>query len=169
MIQAGGNVGLYALWFAHYFQKVVTFEPDPANWACLVRNIEGLDGFARIDARHAAIGDAEGQCAVIEVEAGNCGAHRVNATEKGAIRMLTIDSLNLNACDGIFLDIEGYELQALRGAIKTIEQFSPVIALEMKRLADVYGYSDQDTHDFLTGMGYDQASSCGNDRLYVRT
>lgn len=168
IVQAGGNVGTYPLRLAEHFKKVVTFEPDPDNWKAMTENFKGVPAAKRIEAHNAALGDVEGLCAVLEVEHGNCGAHRINPSDKGTIPVVTVDGLKLKACDVIFLDIEGFELPALAGAVETIKQFSPVIALEMKRLSDVYGYSDQDTHDFLLELGYDQVAALRNDRLYVR-
>ena len=167
IVQAGCNVSVYPIMLAEHFDHVVTFEPDDANHACAVKNIGDLGNFQRIDLRKAALGEAEGWAKVIVVEEGNCGAHRVGLSNEG-VRVLTIDSLNLEACDCIFLDVEGFERQALKGAINTIMAFSPVIILEMKGLGQLYGYSDQELHDFCLGLGYSQVAAFGNDRLYVR-
>lgn len=167
IVQAGCNVGVYAVMLAEHFKDVITFEPDHDNYACAVKNIGDVGNFQRIDLRKAALGETEGWAKVIVVEDGNCGAHRIGLADEG-VRVLTIDSLKLRACDCIYLDIEGHELMALKGAVETIERFSPVIILEMKWLGQVYGYSDHDLHDFCVGLGYRQASALGNDRLYVR-
>lgn len=168
IVQAGGNVGLYALMLAERFAQVVTAEPDDANHACFVKNLEDARDARRIHLRYAALGETEGYAKVIVVEEGNCGAHRIGPSSEG-VRVLTIDSLNLPACDALFLDIEGFELPALKGAAKTIERFSPVIAVEMKGLGEIYGHSDAELHDFCVGLGYDQVSAFGNDRLYKRS
>jgi hypothetical protein len=48
----------------------------------------------------------------------------------GFIPTFTIDSLNLNSCDAIQLDIENAEYDALIGAEQTINKFRPIIILE---------------------------------------
>jgi len=49
--------------------------------------------------------------------------------------MLMLDQLELDACGLIQLDVEFYELNVLRGALKTIEKFKPVITCELGRLS----------------------------------
>jgi FkbM family methyltransferase len=44
--------------------------------------------------------------------------------------MITIDSLNLSACDFIKIDIEGFEYFAILGAINTIIKYHPIIFYE---------------------------------------
>ena len=39
MIQAGGNVGVYAWQYAQIFDSVYTFEPEDLNFYCLERNL----------------------------------------------------------------------------------------------------------------------------------
>jgi hypothetical protein len=56
---------------------------------------------------------------------------------------LTIDDLaeqrNLQKVDFIKMDIEGTELQALRGAVQTVQRYKPKLAISVyHRLADFY-------------------------------
>ena len=60
----------------------------------------------------------------------NHGAHRINLNENGSEKTTKIDSLNLQICDLIQLDIEGFEYQALVGAKETLERCKPVIIVE---------------------------------------
>ncbi len=46
------------------------------------------------------------------------------------IDMITIDSLNLENCDYIKIDVEGAEILTLLGAINTIKKFKPIITFE---------------------------------------
>ena len=167
IIQAGGNVGVYPVALADHFRRVITFEPDPINAQCLWRNIEARDSLKRIDARQAALGEEIGSCAMVEVEVGNCGAHRIDP-ERGNIVVLPIDALDLIACDAIWLDIEGFEHAALKGARATIERFSPVIAFEDKGLDRAYGVPPGETAAWLKGLGYSQIDKLGNDKVFRR-
>lgn len=167
IVQAGGNVGVYPLALADYFRRVVTAEPDPENVACLWRNIEARDVFKRVDARQLAFGAQHDGCRVIAHEPDNVGAHRVEPV--GPIVMMPIDDLGLLACDAIWLDVEGYELPALKGAAKTIEKWSPVVCIEDKGLNALYGEPPGAAQDWLRARGYVEIDAFGNDKVFKRT
>lgn len=151
-VQAGGNVGVYPLALAKVFDRVITFEPDAENLTCLVENVK-LDN---VDIRWAALGSEAGTCGVLRIDTDNCGSHK---TLPGtAVLMQTVDDLALDQCDLLWLDIEGAEADAIKGARATIEKFSPIIVLEEKGLgpkADL--------------LGYHQVLRIGNDTVYRRT
>jgi len=151
-VQAGGNVGVYPIALALWFDRVITFEPDGDNYDCLRRNI--ID--SSITKFNAALGAEPGTCGILRIDTDNCGSHK---TLPGtAIPVHTIDGLNLDACDLLWLDIEGAEADAIKGARATIEKFSPIIVLEEKGLgpkADL--------------PGYERVTRVGNDTVYRRT
>ncbi len=166
IVQAGANVGVYALALADRFNRVVTFEPDPTNWACLTRNLTARDALRRVVARHAALGEAPGVCEPTEVSPANCGAHRV-AYDRGTVPVVTIDSLNLGRCDCIWLDVEGAELFALKGAAETIRRFSPTICCEDKGLdARFFGVGRGMLQTFLAERGYAEVVRFGRDKIF---
>lgn len=167
ILQAGGNVGVYALALADHFRKVVTAEPDPLNWECLILNLGARDSLNRVSARKCGFGEVAGTCDIVEVEPHNVGAHRV-AFGPGAIDVWTIDDLCLPDCDAIWLDVEGAELPALKGAIHTIEQFSPVIAVEDKGLGKTFGVADGELQKWLCGLGYRLIERVGRDKIFTR-
>lgn len=129
-VQAGGNVGVWAALMAQRFKTVWTFEPDPANYACLVENVP-----ANVRHMNAGLGNKADKVGM-KLFPDNCGAHYVSGS--GDIEIVTIDSLNLPACGYLCLDVEGYEPKALHGAVATIERFRPVIQMEEKGLSERY-------------------------------
>lgn len=167
IVQAGGNVGVYPLALADHFRRVITFEPDPVNVRCLWLNVAARDTFRRIDARNAALGEWFGSCGVEEVEPGNCGAHRIRPDE-GQVVMMPLDGMALIACDAIWLDVEGYELPALRGAQETLERFSPVIIVEDKGHGAAFGCSPEELTAWLQARRYEQVSRVGRDKIFAR-
>lgn len=148
-IQAGGNVGVWAAHLAKSFRLVVTVEPDATNYECLKLNVP-----TNVVHRNAGLGAVTGSIGLVNV-AGNAGAHY--AKQEGDIPVVTIDSMELNACDLICLDVEGSEPAALKGAEQTIRKFRPVIMFEEKGLSERYygvarGSAEQWVLDL--GMGY---------------
>lgn len=163
IVQAGANVGVYPKALARHFAKVVTLEPDDDNYDCLIRNVAGIDGLSIF---RAALGAALGYCTV-QANPKNCGAHTVTPAPEGEVRVWTIDALgrNWDACDAIWLDVEGSELAALKGAVETILKFSPTIVTEEKGLG---GVPPEELPRFLAGLGYTRVERIGNDWIYKR-
>lgn len=145
-VQAGGNVGVWASYLAARFERVETVEPDALNYECLVRNVP-----ANVGHRRAGFGDVSANVALVNVS-GNAGAHYIGGD--GDIPIVTIDSLDLQACDLLCLDIEGHEPQALRGAEQTIRKYRPVVMFEEKGLsARYYGIPESTAERWLIGLG----------------
>jgi len=160
-VQAGGNVGVWPKELSKHFERVYTFEPDPINWECFQKNVHEPN----VIAKQAALGSKPGFIA-IEHDAFNCGASRV--CDGADIPVVTIDALNLPACDLLQLDVEGYEFEALKGAERTIKQHSPVIVLEQKGLGDRYGATDEETTEWLKNLGYKRVHAIHRDVVYMR-
>jgi len=161
VVQAGGNVGVYPLHLSQYFEHVLTFEPEPANFECLKFNTSHK---SNIIAAQAALGDrldSIGMSVCVE----NCGAHAVAGG--GEIPLLTIDSLNVD-CDFIQLDVEGFEINALLGAKETIMACSPVIMIEDNGLSTRYGTPKGAAGRWLEGLGYKLVAGNNTDYIMVR-
>ena len=162
-IQAGGNVGVYPATMAEQFERVITVEPDTANFQALVLNVADIKN---IDFAQAAFGDKEGTASVDHVYPDNIGAHQLKAGND--VRVIPIDFFEVHDCDFIQLDIEGYEHLALLGAEQTIKKTYPVITLELKGLGSRYGYSDEDTIELLANWGYEIVGRVNRDVIFAR-
>lgn len=147
-VQAGGNMGVWALSLAKDFARVVTFEPDPVNFRALVINTSTAKNVLSLPC---ALGADPGWCD-LDREEHNAGAHQIK--EGTVAPVVTLDSLGLPACDLIYLDIEGFEMPALIGGLGTIEKFKPVIAIEDKGLSERYGYRQGEAEKYLARYGY---------------
>jgi len=129
-IQAGGCLGIWPLRLAQLFDRVITFEPEPTNYYCLQMNTAHLNN---VETHNAALGQRSGGSVHMTLtDTGNSGAHY--ALPGGDIPVVCIDDLGLDDVDLIYLDVEGYESQALRGATETITRCKPVIGVEDKQL-----------------------------------
>jgi FkbM family methyltransferase len=163
VVQAGGNCGAFARVLAPLFRAVYTFEPDRTNFSCLISNVpeENVWKFpAALGETNVCISMGNGPT---EDET-NCGAFQVDGP--GLVPTLTIDQLALPACDLIYLDIEGAELPALKGAQATISMFHPVIVTEEKGLGRKFGSQEEDIRVFLKKFGYKVETSIANDVIY---
>lgn len=153
VVTAGGNMGLYTRAYSELFERVYVFEPDHENFHALVRNNLAENVFFF----RAALGSKQGWCHINKsCDMGNRGMHTVEKNITGSVPVMTIDSLQLEQCDLIQLDIEGYERYAIPGAVETIKRHAPVVVTEgnhatvRKTLAEM-GYESTETSkaDFI--------------------
>jgi len=110
------------------FRRIVSFEPDPANYAKLEQYVAGLppEQRSRILPMAGALGDAHG---VINVEAAGQPSSRVGRGDHQVPCWMIDEMSDADGAPGfIKLDVEGYELQALRGARQTLRSARPVVA-----------------------------------------
>lgn len=153
VIQAGGNCGIYPAMLGCYFDRVYTFEPDDLNFFCLTMNCQ----YPNIIKLQAALGLIGGMGNVARVSPSNIGAHKVyRATPH--VPIIPIDSIYLDRCDFIQLDVEGSELDVLRGAERTILRNYPVVSVERTNL---------EIERFLGGYHYKAAETVLEDTIYV--
>lgn len=164
VVQAGGNCGVWPLWLAERFNRVITFEPDPANFRALVVNTMAHPNITTIPA---ALGPRSGEWVDLDRIPGNGGAHQVKPGNVAP--MLAIDDLNVPGLDLLYLDIEGSEPDAILGAWETIAAFSPVIAIEDKGLSERYGWAKgQIVQNLKVSLGYEVVARPNRDVVMVR-
>lgn len=164
VIQAGGNVGVYAKALSSHFANVVSIEPHPENWNCLKLNTVDTE---HITIHNAALGDGSVSSINIVIPKNEVGNYGAATTQCGSsIPVVKIDEIGAKSVDFILLDIEGDEPLALIGASKTIKLRKPVIALEMKGLAGKHGITDEAIVTMLTEEGYSEVAPIGRDRVF---
>ena len=79
-----------------------------------------------------------------------------------------IDNLNLHGCDLIQLDVEGYELNALLGAIETIKKYKPVLCIEFcEKWLNRYNDSSEKVLDLIYSLGYKLVDEYGVDKIFI--
>jgi len=150
VVQAGGNCGMYARFYKNYFDKVYTFEPCPKNYYCLWHNCQG-EGYYKYNA---GLGSEEAMLSISNGNTTNVGVHKITNTP-GDVSIMTVDSLNLDACDLMHLDVEGYEDKVIEGAFQTIDKYKPVVILERQK-----------GQELLFGRGYKLFKRLKMDSVY---
>ena len=158
VIQAGGNIGWYPKMYSELFDLVYTFEPEFVNFNCLTLNL--LNNF-NIKKFQACLGESH-QMTEVVVSQDLCGMHhvRTDSMEKSFVQnipIFKIDDFCFNNCDLIQLDVEGHEIQALRGAKETIEKFKPIIIVEM---------AWSNPNSLLNSFGYGLIEKIGVDGIF---
>ena len=166
MIQAGGNCGFILSTFVDHFRTLYTFEPDPINFYCLNQNITSPNVFKM----QCCLGKESTPVNTQQLD--RPGRLRdtggVHVEGQGLTPTIVIDSLNLPACDLIQLDVEGYELNALLGAVNTIKKYKPVLCIEFcEKWLNRYETTSDSIETLLTELGYKCVQLHGADRIYI--
>jgi FkbM family methyltransferase len=156
-VQAGGHAGHWARRLAKSFKHVLTFEPERELYECLCRNTEAV---GNIYPRPYALGAFVGEVRMVPHV--SAGSWRVASNGTVPVPQITIDSLNLSHCDAIFLDVEGYEVDALQGAGTTLARFSPVLHVEL------LPRSKAAIETFMASSGYRLRKTIHNDAVFTR-
>lgn len=161
VVHAGGNIGLYALEFAKYFKNVYTFEPENDNFSALCLNCANVQN---IFPYKAVLGNSHTPVSLKNQDETNCGTWQV-VDGKNNIPMFQIDDLNMEV-NVIHLDIEGFEIFALSGAIQTIKKYRPLIAFEDLGHSRTYNYVKADIDKFLVDLGYNMSRTYASEIMY---
>jgi FkbM family methyltransferase len=145
MIDIGANIGTTSILrvILGDVQRVYAIEPEPANFACLVRNVvaNGLQGFVLPDA--SAISSRTGQGLLRQ--ASGLGAHRLlddKAARRGRpdsfpVPTWTLDDwvahygIDVSAVSLIKVDTQGWESHVLAGATRLLSAHHPAWVIEV--------------------------------------
>lgn len=146
VLDIGANIGYYTVLFADWAGPsglVHAIEPDPDNFALLDANTEDFQKKGYVHLHQLALGEADGTAKLFRSK-DNIGMHRLydsvccdgSSTEVPVCRG---DDFALAPLDFIKIDIEGFELFALRGLsdtlnnspdVKVLCEFSPLSMME---------------------------------------
>ncbi|BDB67093.1 hypothetical protein Hc94105_1304 [Helicobacter cinaedi] len=164
IFDVGGNIGWYSIALAKAKRNLIihAFEPIPSTYEQFVANAQ-YNG-VQITINNCALFDK--QCDlkfyVYEQDFGNASAtimHEEKDNKEIICKTTTLDMYakeqNLTRLDFIKCDIEGAEFFALKGGLKTLEQYKPILFVEMlRKWAGKYNYHPNDIIDLLGSLGY---------------
>ena len=141
-LDVGAYFGWYSLVVARETRgraRVWAFEPVAASRARLEENrrLNGLDGVRVLPF---AAGAEEGEAEMEAPPAANGGAARLSAGGGGErVRVTTLDRFaeaeGVRRIDFVKLDVEGAEVEVLRGARGVLERFRPLLLVELNPTA----------------------------------
>ena len=174
-IDIGANVGYFTVLAAHLVGetgRVYAFEPEQENFSRLTYNI-ALNNLSNVLTYQAAVGDRAADVELFinsDNDGGhalwNPGAHSFNTlsrerTIRQKAQMLALDMVESIAHEtrrikAIKIDVEGYELHALQGALQIIIRHQvPFLFVELNRLAlHQSGTSERALMLYMHHLGY---------------
>jgi FkbM family methyltransferase len=139
VVEIGANIGAHTVALSRLVGPrglVIAFEPQRLVFQTLCANL-ALNSCANVKAYQVAIGAQSGEIAVPFLppdRPANFGGLSLRSDNEGErVVLCTIDQFALPACHLLKMDIEGMEVEALRGAAKLIAAQRPVLYAENDR------------------------------------
>jgi len=154
ILDAGANIGIATLWLRGNYPgaEVHSFEPASENFDLLRRNVAGLP---RSHCVPAALGASEGEVRLampggysdnrIIAEATHADTEVVPCTTGAAY----LQRMGLERVDLLKLDVEGYELEVVRGFAQLLPRVEAIVGEVHERLVDQHAF-----YSLLEESGY---------------
>lgn len=152
-IDAGAHRGIWAREMHLHFDVVYAFEPVRALYCQLPE-----------PRFNCALGDEWGWCSIAPGKENTGQGHVIEGYDT---EVLTLDSFNIRDVDLLKIDVEGYELHVLMGAVETINVSRPAILLEKNGLCERYRVTDSDIDAWLAERDYIWEWNYNKDHLYL--
>jgi FkbM family methyltransferase len=161
VLDIGANIGNHSIFFAKFFNRVYSFEPNPITYEVLRMNAKYTPTDGDIIPLNFGLSDKEGDLPFL-VSNTNMGGSRIllessDITGAGAIFVPVrvadqIDEINNENVSLIKIDVEGHEINALRGAEKILLSKKPSILFE-QGVAEIQNGSSL-VIEYLSSLGY---------------
>jgi len=139
IVEAGANFGAHTVAMAQMVGaqgRIIAFEPQRLVFQAMVANV-ALNSLANVVPVQAGLGAYHGSINVPVLNPENShnfgGLNICNHSTGEEVPVRTIDSLDLNRCRLIKVDVEGMECDVLEGARNTIGRLKPVLYVENDR------------------------------------
>ncbi len=136
----GANVGIIAFSTAMHRPRarVFAFEPEPVSFLALSKT-KALNSVHNVDLLPVGLGEASG-LKTFFIDKANYGGHSldraqvINDAYPSSILVSTVDTVaqmtGITRMDVMKIDVQGLELEVLKGALQTIAKFHPVLTVE---------------------------------------
>jgi FkbM family methyltransferase len=150
-IDVGASIGNHTIFFSKVCKlRVIALEPVLDAYKILMRNVELNGQNERVTVLRKAAGSSHGRGEPVSVDPLNLGMSWIHERPVGQIEIIPIDHLEFEGPVSLLkIDVEGMELDVVRGAAKIIDQFQPLIYVEAKDQR-----SRQELNSLLGRLGY---------------
>ena len=143
VLEGGCHIGTHTLRLGLLGKQVLSFEPMTSSSIILHENLK-LNNITNVTVYSEGLSNKTGVAQFEWFGHNNPGGSGLTNNPMGKpnyekkiennnypINLITIDSLQLDKLDFIKLDVEGYEINVIEGALNTIKKCKPVITMEI--------------------------------------
>jgi FkbM family methyltransferase len=169
ILDIGGNIGQTAMMMADKAKsggRVFSFEPFPTTYEKFVNNLSLNPALQKIvSITNCAMGDAPAVLKMYRDCETNSGSNRIlvdvsqNSGDLVEVPVLTVDKFvsdnGIQKIDFVKIDVEGFEMNVLKGAVETLKKYLPALFIELNDKSLQYqGSSAAELVGFLKNLGY---------------
>jgi FkbM family methyltransferase len=158
VLDIGANIGQEMLCYTDWAKRIISFEPNPVTFEVLEKNVSQND-IRNVRLERVGVGSTAAK-AFIHIVRSNEGRSYVTAAPTKVsheIEIVAIDDFSIGEgkVDFVKMDVEGFELEALKGMKKLIDKHSPVFQIEaLDENLSRCGAASVDIWDFFNDRGY---------------
>ncbi|WP_299201299.1 FkbM family methyltransferase [uncultured Amphritea sp.] len=153
VLDVGANIGNHTLYLSAVCGcRIIAFEPNPDLCIPLRQSIELNNLLDKVHLHEVGVGSAPGKACFSALNPENLGGQSLSIIlpEQGSIDVITLDSLAIiDTVRAIKIDVEGMELDVLKGGLELIRRDKPLLYIEAQTEGDFLGL-----HDLLVSSGY---------------
>lgn len=159
-VDCGANIGLWTIVAASVvgsIGKVYAFEPNPSTFEKLSRNISLGNSEWNICLSSTAVGSQNTKLYFQCNESHNISQIILESNKNSIlVSVVNLDSALKEDCiHGIKIDVEGFEIEVLKGAEAILKRYQPWVCVEFNTLlAKVNRLGDWNVHQYLRALGY---------------
>ena len=157
-VDIGAWCGTWSMAIQKICKKVIAFEPDPTHYKCLTKNVN-----KKIETHQLAVG-SENKLIALSTDR-HTQAKRIIG--EGNIPMVTLDGLKITGVDLIKIDVEGFEMHVLEGAVDTIDN-AKYIMIELNNNTKKYGSSNGKIEEYLDKKGWKTLINLWPDKVFTK-
>ena len=161
IVDIGAWCGTWAMALQKYAKNIQCYEPNKLHFDCLSRN---LAPYGHVKLYNQAIGN---QDTFVKLSQETATQNTRVLLEKGETKINKLDSLELQGVDFIKIDVEGLEMEVIKGAERTLENVE-YLMIELNGNSDKYGSSKRDIKDHLKSLGFKVLIKTWPDIIYYK-
>jgi FkbM family methyltransferase len=132
VIDIGASIGSFTLKVARNVKKVISIEPDPYNLIYLKANVNCNALGEQVTIVPVALGE-ENTSSYLKCDYMHGRSRLTDQKTNTIVTVKSLDNLigelEINKVDLIKVDVEGHELEVLKGASKTLQKYSPDLVI----------------------------------------
>jgi len=166
IVDVGAHIGNSTIFLTTQCNAAMTLAFEPTDLSCTVlRENLALNGVSNVKVYNFALGEAISRGCMLEQQLNLVDSARIRIMpgKQGPVDIVSLDSLNLDKLDLLNIDVEGMQLDVLKGAKQTLKSAKPAVCIRLpytgrgnppKELADMLNRELTQPKRLLTEYGY---------------